>query len=401
MVDLLLLLLIIPLITALIGWFTNYVAVKMIFSPRHFVGVGPLGWQGILPRHATRFAGGVADTITEHLISPREIAERLDPADMEERFSSILDEELPDICRLAAESMQAGVWDSLPDPAKQMIVTQVRQECREISNQLFGELSGLSNELLPLKSLIEDKLSGDNVGNLVTLFQGAGKKEFKFIEIYGGVFGLLIGFVQAGLWSFLQIWWLMPIVGVIVGLVTNWLAIQMIFRPLEPTKYMGFITYQGMFPKRQNEISADYGRLVSRDVLSIRNLFRLLTDGEAGARIAAVVATNVESRIDERLKTLGQMIAPQADGSIHEQVKHVVIQRLVERAPQYQPEMESYLEKRLDIENTLKVRLSQLPKAAFERVLRGVFEEDEMTLILCGGFLGGLVGVLQAVLLAL
>ena len=47
MVDFLLLLAVIPIVTGVIGWFTNYVAVKMIFAPRHFRGVGPLGCDAL------------------------------------------------------------------------------------------------------------------------------------------------------------------------------------------------------------------------------------------------------------------------------------------------------------------------------------------------------------------
>jgi uncharacterized membrane protein YheB (UPF0754 family) len=37
-----------------------------------------------------------------------------------------------------------------------------------------------------------------------------------------------------------------------------------------------------------------------------------------------------------------------------------------------------------------------LPPAEFERLLHSVFKEDEATLILLGALLGGLVGLIQA-----
>ena len=67
--EILLLFATVPLVTAFVGWVTNWAAVKMIFHPEKFVGVGPLGWQGILPRQAHKFATGVADMATENLIS--------------------------------------------------------------------------------------------------------------------------------------------------------------------------------------------------------------------------------------------------------------------------------------------------------------------------------------------
>jgi hypothetical protein len=49
--------LLIPLISALVGWFTNVVAIKMMFHPVEFVGIPPYGrvrWHPALSRLAGR-----------------------------------------------------------------------------------------------------------------------------------------------------------------------------------------------------------------------------------------------------------------------------------------------------------------------------------------------------------
>jgi uncharacterized membrane protein YheB (UPF0754 family) len=113
-----------------------------------------------------------------------------------------------------------------------------------------------------------DLLSGPNVTRLVRLFQEIGGKELKAIVRFGGVFGFIIGTFQALSYSIFDQWWLMPIVGGVVGLGTNWMALQMIFRPIEPKRYAGVVTYQGMFPRRQAEIAEDYGRITAREILT-------------------------------------------------------------------------------------------------------------------------------------
>ena len=35
---------------------------------------------------------------------------------------------------------------------------------------------------------------------------------------------------------FLPYWWVLPVLGTLVGWATNWLAIRMIFEPIEPRK---------------------------------------------------------------------------------------------------------------------------------------------------------------------
>lgn len=398
MSDALLLLLTIPVITAVIGWVTNWAAVKMIFHPEQFMGVGPVGWQAILTRRSHKFATGVADMATENLISAREIAERLDPVEMEKLFAETLDSEIARVCAEAAEVVQPGAWDQLPEAARQMIVTQVRTESRKLVHELFDELQGISEEILDLRKLIYDQLSGKNVGVLVRLTKRIGAKEFKFIEYYGGVFGFLIGLVQVALWSVMHTWWLMPIVGVIVGLVTNWLAIQMIFRPQEPTKYFGLVTYQGLFAKRQAEIAHDYGDSAAADLLTPRNLLRLVTEGEGGERIARLITDAISTKLETEWKKVEAMVPIKVTPEQLEQVKLVIVRNITEAAPEVQPKIEAYMERKLDIARTVENRLASLPKNDFERILRGIFEEDEITLVLVGGVLGGAVGVLQGAL---
>lgn len=392
------LLIVVPLVTALIGWVTNWSAVKMIFHPERFVGLRPIGWQAIIVKQGDKFATGVADMVTENLISTRELVSRLDPDELEQMFADTIDAETRLMCGEVAERVAPGSWDKLAEPVREMIVGQVKAETRKLSREIFDKLQGLSDELLDLHRLVRDQLSGDNVKRLSNLTQKIGKAEFKFIEYYGGIFGLIIGIGQVFVWQAMQTWWLMPIVGVVVGLVTNWLAIQMIFRPQEPTTYLGLFTYQGLFAKRQADIARDYGETAAAEILTPRNALRLITEGEAGARIAKLVTEMVAERIEERREALGPMMPIAITDEHIAEIQALLLSRFAEQAPSLQPEIEQYLERKLEVAKTVETRLASLPKADFERILRGIFEEDELTLIVVGGILGGLVGWLQGLL---
>lgn len=47
--------------------------------------------------------------------------------------------------------------------------------------------------------------------------------------------------------------WILPAGGAVVGYLTNWLAIKLIFEPVDPVKVGPFVL-QGLFLKRQNEV---------------------------------------------------------------------------------------------------------------------------------------------------
>ncbi len=388
----------VPLVTAFIGYITNWAAVKMIFQPEEFVGVAPggvkLGWQGVLPSKADTFASDVAANVGA-VLSPAELAERLDPAEMEELFSERLDAELPPIVRDVAEMLAPGVWDAMAPQAQEIVLTQIRTEGRALAQEIFDDLQGISHELLDLERLVFDLLSGPNVKRLVRLFQEIGGKELSAIVRFGGYFGFIIGCFQALSFSVFDQWWLMPVVGGIVGLGTNWLALQMIFRPIEPKRYAGLVTYQGMFPSRQAEIAEDYGRITAREILTPQNLLRLITEGDAGTRVARLVLTKVNERVDAAKPMVEMMTQTTVSDEQLTAVKMMLIQRVGQAAPDLQPEIEAYLEKQLDVGQLVESKLKAMPKLEFERLLRGIFEQDEWILIAIGGALGAGVGVLQ------
>jgi uncharacterized membrane protein YheB (UPF0754 family) len=72
-------------------------------------------------------------------------------------------------------------------------------------------------------------------------------------------FGFLLGLGQMAAWAAHPAAWTLPAAGALVGYVTNWIAIHMIFEPAEPIKVLGLIEVQGLFESRQVEVSDEFG----------------------------------------------------------------------------------------------------------------------------------------------
>ncbi|MDY7105994.1 MAG: DUF445 family protein [Actinomycetota bacterium] len=244
--------------------------------------------------------------------------------------------------------------------------------------------------------LVVEELSGPNADRLARVAQEVGRRELRFIELYGGVFGFLVGLVQAVVYGAFSQWWTMPIVGVLVGLGTNWLAIQMIFRPLEPRRYLGLVTYQGMFPKRQAEIAHDYGRIAAGEVLTPANLIDHVAANPAAGELTGELVATARGQLDSFRPMLAMLAGTEPTEEQLDKVTFVLTQRLGDLLTLARPVVEQHLSHSLRLDELIEERLSLLDKHQFERMLRGIFEEDEIILVLIGGALGGAVGLLQA-----
>ena len=400
MSDTVLLFLIVPLVTAFIGYITNWAAVKMVFHPREPWGVGPLKWQGIVYRLAPKFAAEIATT-TGHVLSPEDMVERLDARRLVQRLADAHPDEIEAMLGEALELVSPGTWDGMAPEAREQVRSLVLAQVERSVSQAIVGMGERAEQLIDLDRLVVEELSGPNADRLARVAQEVGHRELRFIELYGGVFGLAIGIVQAAAYSVFGQWWTMPIVGAAVGLGTNWLAIQMIFRPLEPRRYLGLVTYQGMFPKRQAEIAHDYGRIAAGEVLTPGNLIDHVMANPGTAELVDELLRLARTQMEEFRPMLAMVAGSEPADDQLDKVAFVLTQRLGDLVPRARSLVEEHLSHSLRLDELIEERLSVLDKHQFERMLRGIFEEDEIILVLIGGALGGAVGALQgAIVLA-
>lgn len=388
----------IPFTYGFVGWVTNWLALKMTFYPIHFIGIPPyLGWQGIIPRKAHKMASKSVDVITERLLNIKEVFLKVDPKKAETVFLPALDSSIRYTIKEFSDSLDPKLWEIIPDLVKEEIYHKVKRESGITIRKVIRKLQADIDSLFDVKALVLKKLSGSNVSLVVELFQEVGAPEFRFIERSGFYFGFLLGLVQMVFMVFYPMVWTLPIQGVIVGYLTNYLALEMIFRPLVPKKILGLWTYQGLFLKRQNEVSRLYAKLVSEKILTPKNILSELIFGKASKEIIEIIRKEVSSHVDT--VTFLAKPALYATGKINEfdAAKERIAIAMADNAIENAFHLETYLGKSLQIETMMGDRMSALPPKEFESILRSAFQEDEMLLILVGAAIGALVGWFQMV----
>jgi uncharacterized membrane protein YheB (UPF0754 family) len=172
----------------------------------------------------------------------------------------------------------------------------------------------------------------------------------------------------------------------------------MIFRPLEEKNFI-FFKYQGLFLRRQNVVSREWANVVATKVLNTENMMRLIFKGKAGDLLVKLVMDSANKGVEKMMQTRAPIVAPIIIGTERTQkIKEVIAEKIVSMLPMVADRVQDYITQTLKIEETIYSRLIQLPKDKFEELLHAVFKEDEMTLILLGALLGGLVGLAQALL---
>jgi uncharacterized membrane protein YheB (UPF0754 family) len=295
----------IPVVAAGVGFVTNWAGVKMLFYPLEYVGVelyrapnspwGVAGWQGVVPTKAEKMGRRLVDIITTKLLRLPEAFSRLEPDAMAKHLHAPVIDAIRRDC--------GAVWAVVLGPVLPWALCQVvRALQRDVET------------VLDVERIVLSAFRAD-VGLLVDLFEEVGRVELKFLVESGLVFGFALGLGQMGLWLLAPKPWTLPVAGAVVGYVTNWLAIKMIFEPVEPLQLLpalpaavsnalplssassvtgsasavsgvssdrglsrGF-TVQGLFTKRQPEVSESFGKFLEERVLTPQSLLVELTSG--------------------------------------------------------------------------------------------------------------------------
>jgi uncharacterized membrane protein YheB (UPF0754 family) len=160
----------------------------------------------------------------------------------------------------------------------------------------------------------------------------------------------------------------------VVGCITNWIALKWIFEPLTPTRVGPFVL-QGMFLRRQKEVSAEFSAYIATNVLNSQRMWSNMLRAAGGAEFRKIVSRNVplsSGPVGDIMKQLVSKVGNSVSHPLH-----------------------AYTDARLGLRQILIEKMGNLSPAQFEQVLHPIFQKDEFTLILAGGVLGAAAGALQ------
>ncbi len=190
-----------PLVGALIGWATNWLAVKMLFRPHQPLGIGPLKIQGVVPRRHEALAESIADTVQEELISAEDIAQLVQKLATSDAVRTRLKGRIDQLIEDQIQSFGPMVAAFLPNDLVDKIRNRIEKEVFFFVEELGTDLQGTLGEQLDLKQKVRDRILAFELDQMERLVLRVARKELRHIEFLGGVLGFIIGLVEAGLLS--------------------------------------------------------------------------------------------------------------------------------------------------------------------------------------------------------
>ena len=185
---------------ALIGWFTNYLAIKLLFRPYKEINFLLFKIQGLIPKRKDEIIGNIAEVVEKELISISDITEKIQDAQIDEDvIDGLLD-------KVIGEKLQKSILEKNPllkmlinDSVIEKIKAYFKSSILENKEEIVAEIIKIAEEKIDIKQIMMDKMQNFSLEEMERIILTVSKKELKHIEIIGGILGGIIAVFQFAL----------------------------------------------------------------------------------------------------------------------------------------------------------------------------------------------------------
>lgn len=189
-------LILIPLISAFIGWFTNWIAIKMLFHPKEPRKILGITFHGIFPKRQQQFAEKLGKLVSNELLSFSDIESKITSKENLDKIMPLVEGHIDHFIRHKLSDtfplLSMFIGDKTINQLKEGFMKELQQIFPEVMKKYMGNLQ----KDLDLEQIVIQKVRGFSSDKLESILNDIMKKEFKFVEIIGGVLGFIIGLLQ-------------------------------------------------------------------------------------------------------------------------------------------------------------------------------------------------------------
>jgi uncharacterized membrane protein YheB (UPF0754 family) len=195
---------VLPLISAFIGWVTNWVAIKMLFHPKNPVRVLGITFHGIFPKRQQVFAQKLGALVSNELLSFSDIEAKITSPENLKKIMPVVEVHIDEFLRNKLKEAFPMIGMFIGEKTINQLKTIFMNELESIFPVLMKNYMINLQQELDLEKIVVEKVSNFSSDKLESILYQIMSKEFRFVEIIGGVLGLLIGVMQVLIMKFTQ-----------------------------------------------------------------------------------------------------------------------------------------------------------------------------------------------------
>ena len=194
--------------------------------------------------------------------------------------------------------------------------------------------------------------------------------------------------------------YLLPIISAVIGWFTNFLAVKMLFHPRKKIKIL-FWEIQGIFPKKHQVLAERIGKLVAEELLSVKDIQKLLVQEDSLAQINKNVEEKIEYYLSFTFPAKYPMLSFFVGDKSKDKIRDAMMEEMETMGPEVMNKTLANLENTLDIELFIKERVSMFSTVRMEQLIQGILASEFRFIELIGAVVGFIIGLVQILLISI
>jgi uncharacterized membrane protein YheB (UPF0754 family) len=196
------------------------------------------------------------------------------------------------------------------------------------------------------------------------------------------------------LWTWIAI----PLLGGVIGWVTNWIAVKMIFRPIRPRRVLG-LTIQGLIGRRQPDLARSIGRVVGGHLVEHEDIVKSFAKVDFERVLGGVLDRGLAPKVQE-LKGLPLIGGFLTDARVRD-IRDALVKGIMAHKDAILEELERGLEQGLDVPALVEQKVAAFPVEKVEALILEVARSELQAITWLGGLLGVVIGLGQVAVVSL
>jgi uncharacterized membrane protein YheB (UPF0754 family) len=187
----------IPFISAFTGWFTLWIATRMLFYPRQPRKVLWFTLQGILPKKQQQFAEKLGRLLSDELLLFHSIEETITRPGNIKKIMPRVEGHIDHFLRVKLPEQMPVISMFIGDKTITELKGVFTAELEALFPVIMKDYMNTLREDLNLEKIMLDKLSSFSSAKFQQALASSMSKEFRVVGIIAGVVGFLIGLLEA------------------------------------------------------------------------------------------------------------------------------------------------------------------------------------------------------------
>ncbi len=179
------------------------------------------------------------------------------------------------------------------------------------------------------------------------------------------------------------------------GFFTNWMAVQLLLKPVRPVNILGF-RLQGLLPRRQAELAERISSAIAERFLTREDILAFLRQVDPVSAMRALLVEKWDEKLDEILDGIPMakmFVSPER----LEGIRDKIADSLANQAGEFTEKLVESLDGKIDLKETLRRNIMAFDVAELNDIIEQIGYREFREIAWVGALIGFLIGSVHAV----